>query len=325
MAERQPVSLLRSMLPPSLPADLRPRPWKKLSPSRRAIPAAVTALRIAPWTRPVPRGGALASRAEAASAPRPRVFACRSACLDRGLPYRPASPALPLSGWRQRESAGRSQCRDHLHATSPEDRRTTCLRRTVPRREARSIRPPTRAIATALPEYRVRRRTRFAGPPQQIQAGTTSSHLLHRFDPEHGEPRGQNNRDAADERQPCVGQFAIGSKNKAQRRFVLALVPQHMEFRGDFLEIEGYTVRLMRLGCGFDQTRPTGEQANQGNFRRVREPVELNLAQRGVGQIVIGKLRGCMPHHRSGTSMGILHIEYRVVFRLFCNFREVKI
>ena len=57
------------------------------------------------------------------------------------------------------------------------------------------------------------------------------------------------------ERLRLKGQFGIGGENKTQCRLVLAFVPQPVKLRGDILEIEGDTVRFVRLGCGLAPSR----------------------------------------------------------------------
>ena len=78
---------------------------------------------------------------------------------------------------------------------------------------------------------------------------------------------------ALNQSQARAGQLRVRRQDKAQSRLVLALVPQHVELRGDFLEIEGDAVRLVCLGGSLDQPRPTGELANQGDLGGVREPL----------------------------------------------------
>ena len=47
--------------------------------------------------------------------------------------------------------------------------------------------------------------------------------------------------------------------------------------------------------------------------------------ERRVGQIVLGKLLGGVPHDRGGAGVGVLHIEDRVVLRLLGDLGEVEI
>ena len=73
---------------------------------------------------------------------------------------------------------------------------------------------------------------------------------------------------------------------KRKCRLVLALGPQQVELRRDFLQIKGDAVRLVRLGGALDEARPAREQADQRQFARIGEPVERRRRQRRIGQLV---------------------------------------
>ena len=107
------------------------------------------------------------------------------------------------------------------------------------------------------------------------------SHLLDRLDADHGEAAGDDDCDAAYESEPS--RVSIGSEveNKPQRRLVATLVPQHVELGRNLLQIEGDTVRLVRLGGAFDQPRPQRQLANSApSSAEVGEPVERGFGQR---------------------------------------------
>ena len=72
-----------------------------------------------------------------------------------------------------------------------------------------------------------------------------------------------------------------GSEARIKRNVASSLPLFHSPWNcgGDFLEIEGDAVRLVRLGRGLDQPRPTRELANQRDLGRVGKPVERRLAQ----------------------------------------------
>src|SRR6185437_12764952 len=89
------------------------------------------------------------------------------------------------------------------------------------------------------------------------------AHLLGRRDAEHLKAGGDDEGDRLDESEPRHGQILGASLDKAQARFVLALVPQAVEGGGDLLQIEGDAMRLMRLGRALDHARPLREEADQ--------------------------------------------------------------
>ncbi len=152
-----------------------------------------------------------------------------------------------------------------------------------------------------LPRRAGRRRARSARRGRSARDCRTWLHLLDRLDADDGEPGGDDDGDAAHQREPRAGQRRVGGENKAQCRLVPALVPQQVELRRDLLQIERDAVRLVRLGRALDEPRPLRQLANQRELGRIGEPVERRLGQRRVGQIVRAgtpRPRGASPRRR---------------------------
>src|SRR3954447_6840784 len=143
--------------------------------------------------------------------------------------------------------------------------------------------------------------------------GCATSHLLHRLDPEHRQPGGDDERHSPHQRKTRPGQIGIRRYQKPECRVVLALRPQQVELRRDILQKEGDTVRFVDLGGAPDDARPAREQPNQAEFRGISKPVERGIRQRRVAQLGSRKQLRRMPHYRGGAGMRVLHIKDRIV------------
>ena len=244
--------------------------------------------------------GAAAAAPAAAAVSRPatwRASRCRARLFWSGIGMPPGCSGLTLVGRSSARSSGTASAvcaAPRRHAASPARRRTTIRRRTAAMTASVS--------AIAISRRSASRRRLVALLADQFEAavvllvfartgwtGCATSHLLHRLDPEHRQPRGDDERHPPHQRKTRPGQIRIRRDQKRKCRVVLALGPQQVELRRDFLQKKGDAVRLVRLGGALDDAAASPRAAESApSSGRIGEPVERRLRQRRVAQLRVG-------------------------------------
>ena len=98
-----------------------------------------------------------------------------------------------------------------------------------------------------------------------------------------------------------------------------------MEQAGQVVHIKSDPVRLVRRRRLLDDARKQGDRAHDGLLALILQQRQVGIRQSGGRKIIVRKRQSRLAQHRFRPRMGVLHVEDRVVLRLFDHLGQIEL